>query len=214
MRLKSAAVVVLGQILYPNGTMPGPLVQRVEHSLAVIQHNLTEDKVHVIYSGADAALVGRSEALCMLDHFNSSVERQNLLSLCLDITKHLEENSKNTVENALNCKPIIECIGCQCVWIVTNEFHMPRTKLIFESVFNSTNIKLMWSSADSQLSRSGEYRALCNRPADSNLWSLSERLDWEINALMTLNKYLAKYNLGPISSCRIDVALKELQLLR
>jgi hypothetical protein len=73
--------------------------------------------------------------------------------------RHLEERSRNTVENALNCREILEGFDCDvegdsydgdededgdgdgaasrkstCVYLVTNEFHTPRARLIFESV--------------------------------------------------------------------------------
>jgi hypothetical protein len=215
--LASTAIVCLGQILYKNGTLPGPLIGRVEQSIDLMRELMenttnTTDVVHMIYTG------GRSESKSMLDLFNSRIRmirpENKIFETKRVFTIHLEEQSANTVDNARYCKEIIDCIGCQSIWLVTNEFHMPRAKIIFECIYNNTGIDLLCCSADSKLSRSCEYRNLCNRPEDANQWSLNERCDWEVNALNTLNDYLSKYDIGPVSTCRVDSALKEIKTLR
>ena len=114
------------------------------------------------------------------------------------------------------------------VYLVTNEFHAPRARLIFENVLlpslsshndNDNNcdhmhfpFSLVCCPASSGLP-CGEYRPVHLRPSDSNQWRLCERLDWEVSALESINEYLGKYKLGPISQKRIDQALKELRSL-
>lgn len=229
MKLKafvSTAVVTLGQILYENGTLPVPLIGRVEQSIDLMRElmfnqtnaSLDDDNIHMIYTGADAASTGRSESQAMLDMFNSKITQicpeNKIFEKRTAFEMHLEEQSTNTVENAMYCKEIIERVGCQCIWLVTNEFHMPRAKIIFECIYNNTGIDLMCCSADSNLSRSCQYREMCNRPDDANLWSLNERIDWEVNALNTINEYLLNYDIGHVSISRIESALKELDLLK
>jgi DUF218 domain len=120
----------------------------------------------------------------------------------------------NTVENALNCVDILKNLEPWNVDLVTNEFHMPRAKCIFEHVLKVkglSDLVLKCYPANSGHSK-GPYRSLHKRPSmtDAKHWRLCERLDWEENALLTLNSYLSRYSLAPVEQSRIDRALEEL----
>ncbi len=46
----------------------------------------------------------------------------------------LEDKSKNTVENAVYVKKIVDRIEPDVIFVVTSPYHLPRTKIIFERV--------------------------------------------------------------------------------
>ena len=129
-----------------------------------------------------------------------------------------ESAARNTVENALFCTDMLLETNpmCGCVHVVTNEFHVPRTRAIFECVFQSKNFApANWTchAAPSGLATEGQYRPLAERPTNVTAWRLCERLDWERNAIETLNDYLARYDLPPLPPGRIDSALAELRTM-
>ena len=43
--------------------------------------------------------------------------------------------SKNTVDDALQARPIVVCYDCPNLLVVTSDFHIPRATYIFQSVF-------------------------------------------------------------------------------
>ena len=57
----------------------------------------------------------------------------------------IEDKAQNSIENALNCLPILQSKGVHYVVLVTSDYHMPRCRLLFELVFQGTNIELSWA---------------------------------------------------------------------
>ena len=55
----------------------------------------------------------------------------------------LEMQSENTADNAVQMKHVLPPSTSE-VWVVTSEFHMPRTQLIFEHVWKSTGWKRLY----------------------------------------------------------------------
>ena len=70
----------------------------------------------------------------------------------------LDENSTNTIENARNCKRIVDHHGISTLKIVTNEFHMPRAHLIFKTVFRNSPVRLLPLHAPNGLAFDAQYR--------------------------------------------------------
>jgi hypothetical protein len=54
----------------------------------------------------------------------------------------LEEESKNTIENALHCKHIIKIRGINEIFLVTSDFHMPRLVLFKTFIYNIITLTL------------------------------------------------------------------------
>ena len=115
--------MVLGQSLNRDGSPPSTLVLRAEHA-AQLQAKL---RCAVIPTGGDPARTGKSEA---------EVMKSQLVGLGVDPTViHLEDCAMNTCHNAALVVPILRSLGCQRVFLVTSDFHMPRATYLFEAVF-------------------------------------------------------------------------------
>ena len=57
----------------------------------------------------------------------------------------IEDKAQNSIENALNCLPILQSKGVHDVVLVTSDYHMPRCRLLFELVLQGTSIELSWA---------------------------------------------------------------------
>jgi hypothetical protein len=200
MRFHSSAILLLGQALESGQNLSISLIGRCNLALNLLQlytgnkdlnKKLVGERHFIILSGGDANNLGISEARAMNDFLIGKFPTScNII---------LEEKSLNTVENAVNCLPFVKEMNCSSVHLVTSEFHMPRAKCIFESVFKTYNfndVELICHSSNSGFDN-GDYRALSNRPNDVGKWRLGERLDFELNALSTLNEYLNIYSIEP-----------------
>ena len=53
--------------------------------------------------------------------------------------------AKNTIENAFQVLPLLEKHRVQHVTLVTSEYHMPRSRLLFELVLAGTGISLAFA---------------------------------------------------------------------
>lgn len=209
----TTAIVILGQALdKPSGNLPRSLIGRLQTGWAIASSLVVDaEAMLILLSGADTSKVGVSEANAMRQYAMEN------LGECTWGNVILEEEAMNTCENALFCTNILinKAKDCCIVHLVTNDFHTPRAKCIFECVFEASHFRhagLHCHPAPSGHAH-GPYRSLSNRPSDVAEWRLCERLDWEHNAILTLNDYLAGYNLGPLTQDRIDKALTELKAM-
>ena len=57
----------------------------------------------------------------------------------------IEDQAKNSIENALLCLPILQSSHVQHVVLVTSDYHLPRCRLLFEMVLQGTGIELSWA---------------------------------------------------------------------
>ena len=57
----------------------------------------------------------------------------------------VEDKAQNSIENALNCLPILQRKNVHDICLVTSDYHMARCRLLFELVLQGTNIKLSWA---------------------------------------------------------------------
>ena len=204
----TSAIFILGQALEESGMLPLSLIARLDKGMEVVRSLiLTEHQQHptILLSGGDTAKTGITEARAM---------RNMILTRSTEDYVFLEEKATNTVENAINLILMCEKQRYECVHLVTNEFHLPRAKCIFECVFEKYeyDTTLICHPASSGFV-DGPYRHENNRPTCVEQWHLCERLDWEQNALLTLNDYLARYSLGPVCYERIQQALTELRVM-
>jgi len=61
--------------------------------------------------------------------------------------------SRNTVEDALCSKPIIEKYGVRSLLVVSSDFHMPRVEHIFKKVFEGYDLTFAGAKADFSIER-------------------------------------------------------------
>ena len=207
MKYQGSAIFILGQVLEESGKLPFSLIARVEKGMQLVRSLILSTEKHptVFLSGGDTAKRGITEARAMRNAINSPSSAEYVI---------LEEKATNTVENAINMVRMCEKQRYEFVHLVTNEFHVPRAKCIFECVFEryEYDTTLVCHPATSGFV-DGPYRHVSNRPTCVDQWHLCERLDWEQNALLTLNDYLARYSLGPVNDARIQQALNELRVM-
>ena len=57
----------------------------------------------------------------------------------------IEDQAQNSIENALNCLPILQSSKIQHIVLVTSDYHMPRCRLLFEAVLQGTAIDVCWA---------------------------------------------------------------------
>ena len=151
----------------------------------------SNNNICLILSGADVAKVGISEARYMSEciqkrlrpinrffsHDSNIPNKVILLCTSFDccyfvifwrsqVKIFLDENSTNTLGNALNCCKIIsdQIMHTQStdhihhIALVTNEFHMPRAHLLFKSALRNSKVRIHAISAENGLAPGNEYR--------------------------------------------------------
>ena len=63
----------------------------------------------------------------------------------------IEDQAENSIENALNCLPILLSSKIQHIVLVTSDYHMPRCRLLFEAVLQGTAIDVCWAEVSAAL---------------------------------------------------------------
>ena len=142
-----------------------------------------------------------------------------------NMSVEVEEESCNTIENALNCRQkLLLDYGCipnsLQLCLVTSEYHMERAALIFECIFEAEEkVRIERHCAESSHRKcvrtpSGDvyYRKLEDREDSVDKWLLCERLDWERNALQTINEKFLSYGLR-VCQTKLDRSLANLARL-
>lgn len=57
----------------------------------------------------------------------------------------IENQARNTVENALLCLPLFQQHQIKHITLVTSDYHMPRSRLLFELVLRGTDVQMSWA---------------------------------------------------------------------
>lgn len=57
----------------------------------------------------------------------------------------IEDKAQNSIENALNCLPILQSKRVTHCVLATSDYHIPRCRLLFELVLQGTGINLSWA---------------------------------------------------------------------
>ena len=124
-------IACLGQQLAPDGSVPLTLANRTARA-AQLHKKLGAP---IILSGADVSRVGITEAQAMKQILSSAQHKVPQKALLLD------ESAQNTIENARNTLSIIRENAPNVatkdikLYLVTSEFHCPRSEFIFRNVF-------------------------------------------------------------------------------
>jgi hypothetical protein len=206
----STIIIILGQALIENDQLRCSLISRIVTGMNMIQYCSSEPLI--ILTGGKTGISKVSEASAMLEFIRKTYKNYNSNII-------LEENSKNTIENAINCDMLLnqryDITENLDIQVVSNDFHIPRTKCIFDKILcHSKNEfrKIQYIKADSYLDKS-VYRNKIQRPPDINLWSFRERLDIEKIAISKLKHDFSKYGINGPDDSQINEAFKAIQNL-
>eukprot|EP00301_Raphidiophrys_heterophryoidea_P021848 c6154_g1_i1.p1 GENE.c6154_g1_i1~~c6154_g1_i1.p1 ORF type:complete len:227 (-),score=36.41 c6154_g1_i1:181-861(-) len=197
------AVVVLGQCLNPDGSIPKTIVLRAQKAADLSKAT----KSPIIVSGADVAGVGCSEAGVM-----ATVLAQHGISQ-LDI--HADHEAKNTLQNAWNCIAIATKLGCNEIALVTSDFHMPRSLFIFRSVIKQLNVSI---AITAHASKSGLQRLRTGQTQDTtkmhiNNYTLDMRVADEHRIMGFMKGWMRSLGTNPDEQYKQD-AMNQLNELR
>jgi len=221
----TSVIIVLGQTLYKdendNINMLPSNESRVELAYDIYHdHNLNKNNTRIILSGGDTKNYNITEAEIMKKKLISLHEQYSDDSI--DDIMILEVKGSNTIEKALNVYDIISSNdnydNCT-IYIISNNYHIPRVRIIFKKVFNkdpSRSYKLIYHSADYRLKSKEKCKDIENNNENDNqdlYCMLSELLSLEENSLETLNNDLDKYKLQ-CSKSDTNKALKELRKIK
>ena len=172
-------IACLGQALLQDGGVPPSLEKRVRHAAEVYRRLSKEQGGASLYvSGADVAGGGRltpeGEVMAQL------LQREHGVAAA-DIDKDVE--ARTTMGNAKMALAPIRRRGAAEVILVTSDFHCPRAKFIFRTVFragDAAELVLTVEPASSELERAPIRSHL---PEDINDWSCFERISHEASRL-------------------------------
>jgi uncharacterized SAM-binding protein YcdF (DUF218 family) len=82
-----------------------------------------------------------------------------------------ETDSRNTYENAINTRPLLEAMNARRILLVTSGFHMPRALGVFRKSLSNTGIEIVPCSADILVTESVSPTALSLLPSAGALGS-------------------------------------------
>jgi len=123
------AFVVLGKKLEPDGSPTSVLQGRMSYAAMQFLADPSEEKIMIVTGGKTQGSnsISEAEAMKMIALKNGVPEASIIL----------EEYARNTIENAVNTKEILEDKGIQEVVVITSDFHMERSKRIFKALLDS-----------------------------------------------------------------------------
>jgi uncharacterized SAM-binding protein YcdF (DUF218 family) len=111
--------IVLGARLRPDGAPSPALARRVGHGVELVQAGRA--RALLMTGGATGAAVTEAQVMRRL-----AVEAGVPAALV-----HTEEQARNTIENALFSAPLVRDRHWRRLLVVTDSFHIPRTRYIF-----------------------------------------------------------------------------------
>mmetsp|Transcript_8215 Transcript_8215/g.23448 ORF Transcript_8215/g.23448 Transcript_8215/m.23448 type:complete len:564 (-) Transcript_8215:103-1794(-) len=150
-------VVVLGQEIKEDGSVPDTLERRIMATEKLVQDFGEEANTAVLATGADVGNSGVTEAEYIAEKLDGDLEETNV-----PIIK--EQQATNTIENALYALPLVQEAGAKECVVVTNDFHIARTKRIFDIVFADTGIAVKTFAAEDIVVRGSSATAKGNFP--------------------------------------------------
>jgi uncharacterized SAM-binding protein YcdF (DUF218 family) len=128
------------------------------------------------------------------EHFNRSSSphahfgKQFLLTKGVPATDCVEfALSRNTVDDALQSRPIVERYDCPALLIVSSDFHIPRVEFVFRSVFADRS--LTFAAAPYIDSRPPEERERLSAHEQRELANLRERGESIVGGALSVNSW-------------------------
>eukprot|EP01039_Chlorochromonas_danica_P003120 gene3120-3417_t len=179
------AIIILGGGLLPDGSLPPHTLLRVERAVEIYQQ--LEGRVVIIpLSGGTPHKPNPLDPQGFVI-WESSAAAKKLLALGIPAEKVLEENfSLDTIGNAYFLRMIhVENCEFEKLIIITNDWHMSRTRAIFDTVFHLP----MRSSSLQVTSHSSLHLTYETVPAGvSDQSILAARIAREQQSLITFNE--------------------------
>jgi uncharacterized SAM-binding protein YcdF (DUF218 family) len=128
------------------------------------------------------------------EHFNRTkiphahYAKQRLVSIGVPETDFVEfALSRNTVDDALQSRPIVERYNCLSLLVVSSDFHIPRVEFVFRSVFADRS--LAFAASPYIDSRSPEERERLAAHEQRELASLRERGESIVGGALNVNSW-------------------------
>lgn len=111
--------IVLGARLADDGTASPALVRRVVHGVELLHAGVVGA---LVMSGGPTSPAGIEAETMRAMAVAAGVETARVM---------VEGRALNTIQNALFCRPLLRRHGWRRVLVVTDAFHVPRTRYIF-----------------------------------------------------------------------------------
>jgi uncharacterized SAM-binding protein YcdF (DUF218 family) len=97
--------------------------------------------------------------------------------------------SRNTVDDALKARPIVEKYGAENLVVISSDFHLERVKFVFSRVFPDRGLEFL--GAPYLLTRSPEERSTLEQHEARELASLKERGESIVGGALKLDAWRA-----------------------
>jgi len=218
--LCSDYICILGQKLDPNGLSVNTKLRIVEgvkcwESLRSTGRHAVK---FILTGGVTSTHTNMSEASAMKDELVRCLQ-DRCMKLAIDENIEgcilLEEHAANTIENAVNCLPIItaETRGSKIlptVHVVTSDYHIFRSSCIFKHVF-AYKAAFVSRPAPSVYKRQKQPRSLERRPSSLQQWYLSELFEIEVNGTKSLHTTVQRYGLTDIPKIEVERTLFDIK---
>ncbi len=110
------------------------------------------------------------------ENIQSEAEVMAEMAMSQGVPRHaiyLEDKSMNTIENAFNSRDILEELGTTLVTVVTSDFHIPRSKRIFDDVLG-TDYQIEYRESHTSMGR--DERLMSMIMEAKRLPTISERV--------------------------------------
>lgn len=140
-------------------------VRQYAGQFLVINQSPQNADVIILLSGDPEELIPRMEHACFLyqlhyapcliisgENIICKVMKNNALKEGIPLEAIITEDSSfSTYENALHTKEVMISHGFKSAIIVSSEYHMRRTKFLFDNIYRGTGITLFYCSTKSPL---------------------------------------------------------------
>lgn len=128
------------------------------------------------------------------EHFNRTATPNAHYAKQLLVDRGLQEAdfvefalSRNTVDDALQSRPIVERHSCPSLLVISSDFHIPRVEFVFRSVFPDRTIA--FAGAPYLETRPAAERERLNAHEQKELTSLRERGESIVGGALSVNSW-------------------------
>jgi uncharacterized SAM-binding protein YcdF (DUF218 family) len=142
--------IVLGEKLLPDGQASANLHARINIGAEVARKHEIKD---VIFSGGDTARLGNTETAVMKSLWDAIGNDS--------VTIYTDDQSLSTCQNAFYSLPMLRELHATQIYVVTSDFHVARTRILFEQVFQTVDpefsVEITFFAAPTMANRSALF---------------------------------------------------------